>query len=71
TGPALEDLLPQLSHEEQLRLHNHLREHEAYPQVAQQEFSSNIFSALRRGRDFFIIIHVRSRSPPLQCQTPR
>ena len=27
TPPALEDLIPQLSREEQLRLHNYLRDH--------------------------------------------
>uniref|UniRef100_A0A0E0BMQ1 DUF3615 domain-containing protein n=1 Tax=Oryza glumipatula TaxID=40148 RepID=A0A0E0BMQ1_9ORYZ len=59
TGPALEDLLPQLSHEEQLRLHNHLREHERILKWHNKN-SPPISSLHSEGeRDSFIIIHVR------------
>ncbi|KAF0889840.1 hypothetical protein E2562_033230 [Oryza meyeriana var. granulata] len=58
TPPALEDLLPQLSLEEQLRLQNHLREHHRARKWLNKD---SPFSSQRSEgqRDFFIIGHVR------------
>uniref|UniRef100_A0ACD5YIB1 Uncharacterized protein n=1 Tax=Avena sativa TaxID=4498 RepID=A0ACD5YIB1_AVESA len=53
TAPALEDLLPQLSREEQLRVQNYLRDHQRVP----KEFGPSQHS--EGERDFIIIPHVR------------
>ncbi|KAM0863188.1 hypothetical protein ACQ4PT_044758 [Festuca glaucescens] len=53
TAPVLEDLLPQLSREEQLRVHTHLRQH----QRISKEFRRSEHS--EGERDSIIIRHVR------------
>uniref|UniRef100_A0ACD5X455 Uncharacterized protein n=2 Tax=Avena sativa TaxID=4498 RepID=A0ACD5X455_AVESA len=53
TAPALEELLPQLSSEEQRRVHNYLRDHQRVP----KEFRTSWHS--EGERDLIIIGHVR------------
>ncbi|KAE8779014.1 hypothetical protein D1007_48019 [Hordeum vulgare] len=52
TAPALEDLLPRLSREEQVRLHSYLREH-------QRIGKGSLRSCSEGERDFMMIHHVR------------